>query len=114
MVMEDMSRNKCFFQVLISHDLQFISICDHLLTLPRTNNEPEYGHSERPKNNDTNLTLHILGSGDLIGATRLFIVQLNIFVVTKWYEVVHVPLLCVLELRSFALFSLQNNDHLTR
>jgi hypothetical protein len=28
MLVEDMSRNKCFFQVWISHVLRFISICD--------------------------------------------------------------------------------------
>jgi hypothetical protein len=28
MLVEDMSRNKCFFQVRISHILRFISICD--------------------------------------------------------------------------------------
>jgi hypothetical protein len=30
MLVEDMSRNKCFFQVRISHVLRFVSICDLL------------------------------------------------------------------------------------
>jgi hypothetical protein len=36
MPVEDMSRNKCFSRVRISHVLRFISIWIYLLTLPLT------------------------------------------------------------------------------
>jgi hypothetical protein len=34
MLVEDMSRNKCFYQVRISHLLRFISICDLITDSP--------------------------------------------------------------------------------
>jgi hypothetical protein len=57
-----------------------------------------HGHSEKPESYDTNLTLPLPDSGDLNDVPWLFTMQLNIFIITKWYEVVCIPLLCVLEL----------------
>jgi hypothetical protein len=36
-LVEDMSRNKCFFHVQISHVLHFISVCDLLTDFPLHN-----------------------------------------------------------------------------
>jgi hypothetical protein len=42
MLVEDMSRNKCFFKVLLSHVLRFISICDLFADSPSYNIPTNY------------------------------------------------------------------------